>query len=56
MDDKIIKLNSSNYSTWKRMMEYLIYCKDLYNHIRLKEKPFNTLDEDCDVEHRKILA
>ena len=56
MDDKIIKLNSLNYSTWKRMMEYLIYCKDLYNHIRLKEKPFDTLDEDCDVEHRKILA
>ena len=36
MDDGIIKLNSLNYSTWKRMMEDLLYCKDLY-------KPF--LDE-----------
>ena len=28
MDDDIIKLNLLNYSTWKRMMEDLLYCKD----------------------------
>ena len=55
MDDDIIKLNSMNYSTWKRMMEDLLYCKNLYKPIRLKEKPFDTLDEDCDIEHRKSL-
>ena len=42
----MIKLNSLNYSTWKRMMEDFLYCKDLYKLIRLKEKPSDTLDED----------
>ena len=56
MDDDMIKLNSSNYSTWKRMMEDLLYCKDLYKHIQLKEKPSHTLDDDWDVEHRKAIA
>ena len=56
MDDSILKLNSMNYSTWKRMMEDLIYCKDLYKLIRLKEKPSDTLDDDWDVEHRKVIA
>ena len=50
----MIKLNSMNYSTWKRMMEYLLYCKDLYKPIRLKEKPSDTLDDD--LEHRKVIA
>ena len=56
MDDGMIKLNSMNYSTWKCMMEDLLYCKDLYNPIRLKEKPSDTLDDDWDVEHRKAIA
>ena len=30
MDDGMIKLNLMNYSTWKRMMKDLLYCKDLY--------------------------
>ena len=46
MDDGMIKLNSLNYSTWKCMMEDLLYCKDLYKLIRLKEKPYDMLDED----------
>ena len=56
MDDDMIKLNSMNYSTWKHMMEDLLYCKDLYKPIRLKEKPSDTLDDDWDVEHRKTIA
>ena len=52
----MIKLNSMNYSTWKRMMEDLLYCKDLYKPIQLKEKPSDTLDDDWDVEHRKVIA
>ena len=53
-DDSMINLNSMNYSTWKCIMEDLFYCKDLYKSIRLKEKPSNTLDDDWDVEHRKV--
>ena len=56
MDDAMIKLNLLNYFTWKHMMEDLLYCKHLYNLIRLKEKPFDTLDDDWDVEHRKAIA
>ena len=37
-------------------MEDLIYCKDLYNPIRLKRNPSNTLDDDWDMEHRKVIA
>ena len=46
MDDSMIKLNSMNYSTWKRMMEDFLYYKYLYKPIRLKEKPSDTLDDD----------
>ena len=56
MDDGMIKLNSMNYSTWKRMMEDLVYCKNLYKLIRLKEKPSYTLDDGWDMEHRKVIA
>ena len=56
MYDGMIKLNSMNYSTWKRMIEDFLYCKDLYKPIRLKEKPLDTLDDDWDVEHRKDIA
>ena len=52
----MIKLNSMNYPTWKHMMEDLLYCKHLYKPIRLKEKPSNTIDDDWDVEHRKVIA
>ena len=56
MDDGMIKLNSMNYSTWNRMMEDFLYCKDLYKPIRLKEKPPDTLDDDWDVEPRKAIT
>ena len=52
----MIKLNSMNYLTWKHMMEDFLYCKDLYKPIRLKEKPYDALDEDWDIEHRKVIA
>ena len=56
MDDDMIKLNLLNYSTLNHMMEDLLYCKDLYKPIRLKEKPYDTLDGDWDLEHRKTIA
>ena len=46
MADVLIKLNSLNYSTWEHMMEDLLYYKDLYKPIQLKEKPSNTLEDD----------
>ena len=54
--DGIIKLNSSNYSTWKHMMKDLLYCKDLYKPIRLKENPSYMDDENWDVQHRKVIV
>ena len=56
MDNDMIKLNWMNYSTWKCMMEDLLYCKDLYKSVRLKVKPSDTLDDDRDVEHRQAIA
>ena len=38
------------------MMEDLLYCKDLYKPIRLKENPFDMDDENWDVQHRKVIA
>ena len=52
----MIKLNSSNYSTWKHMMEDLVYCKYLYKPIRPKEKPSNMDDGNWDAQHRKAIA
>ena len=52
----MMKLNSLNYSTRKRMMKDFLYCKDLYKPIRFKNKPFDTLDDDWDMEHRKFIA
>ena len=43
--DGMIKLNSSNYSTWRRLMEDLLYCKDLYKPIKVKDKP-STMDDE----------
>ena len=50
------RLNSLIFSTWKHTMEDFLYCKDLYKPIRLAEKPSDILDEDWDVEHRKVIA
>ena len=38
------------------MIENLLYCKDLYKPIRLKEKPYDMINDDWDVEHRKVIA
>ena len=49
----MIKLNSLNCSAWKHMVEDFLY---LYKPIRLKEKPFDTLDDDWDIEHGKVIT
>ena len=38
------------------MTEDLLYCIDLYNLTRLKEKPFGVEEEEQKVQHRKAIA
>ena len=52
----MIKLNLSNYSTWRRLMEGLLYYKDLYKPIKVKDKPSTMDDEEWEVQHRKVIA
>ena len=59
MDGKegMFKLNSTNYSTWKCMMEDLLYCKDLYKPIKLgSAKPADISEGDWEVMHRKTVG
>ena len=39
MSSGMIKLDASNYSVWKPMMEDLLYCKDLYELIKRNKIP-----------------
>jgi hypothetical protein len=41
----MIKLDSSNYSLWKPMMEDILYCKDLYQPI-VEEKLLTSVTEE----------
>jgi hypothetical protein len=41
----MIKLDSSNYSLWKPMMEDILYCKDLYEPI-VREKISTSVTEE----------
>ena len=54
--DGMIKLNLTNYPTWKQLMEDLLYCKDLYKPIKVSEKPSNIEKEEWEVQHRKCIA
>ena len=43
----MIKLSASNYSIWKPMMEYVLYCKDLHDPIEGDSaKPSEMSDKD----------
>lgn len=43
----MIKLNSSNYSIWKPIMEDILYCKDLHEPIQGDDgKPVNKTDKE----------
>ena len=37
-------------------MEDLLYCKDLYKPIKVKDKPSTMDDEEWEVQHRKAIA
>ena len=42
----MIKLDSSNFSLWKSVMEDILYCKDLYESI-VKDKIPNGVTDEC---------
>lgn len=55
--DGMIRLNSTNYSMWKRMMEDLLYCKDLYKPVTLgDQRPDDISSEDWTIMHRKTVG
>jgi hypothetical protein len=52
----MIKLDFSNYSLWKPMMEDIVYCKDLYEPI-VKEKILTSVtEEEWRVLNRKAVG
>ena len=52
----MIKLDSSNYSLWKPMMEDILYCKDLYEPIVKDKIPTGVTEEEWRVLHRKAVG
>ena len=52
----MIKLDASNYSVWKAMMEDLLYCKDLYEPIVRDKIPEGVTLEDWSVLNRKAVG
>jgi hypothetical protein len=51
----MIKLDSSNYSLWKPMMEDIFYCKDLYQRIVEQNLPTSVTEEEWRVLNRKAI-
>ncbi|KAK1652513.1 hypothetical protein QYE76_070318 [Lolium multiflorum] len=52
----MIKLDSSNYSLWKPMMEDILYCKDLYEPIVKDKIPIGVTEEELRVLNRKVVG
>ena len=40
-----IKSTAMNYAIWKPRMEYLLYCKDLYNPLENEEKKLDVVKD-----------
>jgi hypothetical protein len=52
----MIKLDSSNYSLWKPMMEDILYCKDLYEPIVKEKIPTNVTEEEWRMLNQKAVG
>ena len=52
----MIKLDATNYSLWKPMMEDLLYCKDLYEPIVRDKVPIGVMEEEWRVLNRKTVG
>ena len=52
----MIKLSASNYSIWKSKMEDLLYCRDLFDPIKLgAAKPARNSNDDWEKMHKKTV-
>ena len=56
MSSGMIKLDASNYSVWKPMMEDLLYCKVLYGPIVRDKIPEGVTHADWRVLNRKAVG
>ena len=56
MSSGMIKLDASNYSIWKPLMEDLLYCKVLYGPIVRDKIPEGVTQEDWRVLNRKAVG
>ena len=56
MSSGMIKLDASNYSVWKPMMEDLLYCKDLYELIKRNKIPEGVIQEGLRALNRKAVG
>ena len=52
----MIKLDSSNYSLWKPMMEDILYCKDLYEPTVKDKIPTGVTEEEWRALHIKAVG
>ena len=55
-DGDMFKLIADNYSYWKPMMEYHLYCKDLHEPITEKDKPEGKTDKEWELQNWKAVA
>jgi hypothetical protein len=53
----MVKLIASNYPIWKTRMEDILYCKDLFDPIKLEGvKPISTTNDDWNKMNRKAVG
>ena len=55
-DGDMFKLTADNYTYWKPMMEYHLYCKDFHEPITQKDKPEKKTATKWETENRKTVA
>lgn len=51
---RMVTLNGTNYSLWKERMEDLLYVKNFYQPVFLKDKPAGKTDEAWTLFHRQV--
>lgn len=55
-DGDMFKLTVDNYTYWKPMMEYHLYCKDLHELISQKDKPERKEEKEWVLQNRKAFT
>ena len=52
----MFKLTTNNFSYWKPMMKDHLYCKDLHEHIIMKDKPEGKEDKAREIFNIKVVS